>query len=404
MQPFNLNDFISRHITNRSDSIFLPDIDAHTFELNEKIRRKSVLVIGGAGTIGSSFIKALLPFNPGRLVVVDQSENELTELTRDLRSDPAIMVPPVYKTYPLNFSNPIFYKMLEREGPFQIIANFAAHKHVRSEKDHYSIETMLENNVFQAFHLLEALTKHPPEHFFCVSTDKATNPVNVMGASKKLMEDVILSFSNELQIATARFANVAFSNGSLLDGYLKRIQKNQPLSCPSDVKRYFVSPQESGEICMLACMLGDSGDIYFPKLEASSMKNFKDITYQFISEMGWDIVECNTEEEGKKMASKSLGSINKYPVCFFKTDTSGEKLFEEFYTPQDDVDLSKFEALGIIRDTPKLERSEVNSRIESLRQLMSTSAYDKKDIVAALTNMIPDFEHKETGKSLDEKM
>ena len=238
----NISGFISDKITKREKSMFLADIERNHSELQKLVEGKKVLVIGGAGTIGSSYIRAILPFRPAQLVVVDISENGLTELTRDLRSTYGMYVPEDYKTYPLNFADPIFEKIFRQNNGFDIVANFSAHKHVRSEKDRWSVQGLLENNVLKARKLLNLLTEIPPEHFFCVSTDKAANPVNIMGASKRVMEDMIMAYSDKFKVTTARFANVAFSNGSLLAGFIVRLMKKQPLSSPNDVKRYFVSP------------------------------------------------------------------------------------------------------------------------------------------------------------------
>ena len=253
---FNLNKFIGNYVTKRSQSMFLKDIEENREELTRKIEGKSVLVIGGAGSIGSSFIKAILPFKPATLVVVDTNENGLAELTRDLRSTKGMYVPDDYIPYPMDFASPVFEKMFRKRGGFDIVGNFSAHKHVRSEKDIYSVEALLQNNVLHAKILLDLLSKFPPEEYFCVSTDKAANPVNIMGASKRIMEDVIFAYSDKFDVKTARFANVAFSNGSLPAGFISRLQKLQPISAPSDVKRYFVSPEESGQICIFACLLG----------------------------------------------------------------------------------------------------------------------------------------------------
>lgn len=403
MQNINLQDFISKHITRRPKSLFINDIEKNKKTLSSKIKNKSVLVIGGAGTIGSSYIKAVLNFEPKRLYVIDTNENGLTELTRDLRSTPDQYVPEDYKTYPMNFSDSTFEKLFVNEGPFEIVANFAAHKHVRSEKDKYSVEAMIENNVIKAKKFLDLLLNHKPEHFFCVSTDKAANPVNVMGASKKLMEEVIMSYSNDIQITTARFANVAFSNGSLLAGYLERLSKNQPISCPGDVKRFFVSPEESGQICMLACMLGSSGDIFFPKLKDEEMVYFKEITESFFNEINIEINLCNSEEEAREKINTN--DLNKnYPVYFFTSDTSGEKLYEEFYTERDTLDLNLFESLGIVKNAPKPKMKDIEDTINQLQNLLLSGNYDKSDIVNLLKKFIPDFEHIETGKSLDQKM
>jgi FlaA1/EpsC-like NDP-sugar epimerase len=405
MLKFNLESFIAQHVTGRPKSLFSDDIASNTDLLFERIKGKSALVIGGAGSIGSSYIKALLRFQPGRLVVVDINENGLTELTRDLRSTKGLIVPPNYLTYPVNFGDAVFDKIVTKEGPFDIVANFAAHKHVRSEKDQFSIEAMVENNVLKAVHLLDLLKENPPNHFFCVSTDKAANPVNVMGASKKLMEEVILAYSRTIPITTARFANVAFSNGSLPAGFLERLMKRQPLSAPNDVKRYFVSPEESGQICLLACMLGNSGEIFFPKLnEKSDMRRFSEIANNLLSEMGWEAETCATEEEAKAKAADLDTGQNKYPVYYFASDTSGEKPFEEFYTGHETVDFNRFKSLGVILNAPSQAIENIQEMYISLKQLFSRKDIHKADIVALIQHYIPNFEHIETGKGLDQKM
>ena len=301
---FDLDNFISRYVTKRSKSMFEYDINKHLEELTERISGKSVLVIGGAGSIGSSYIKAILPFKPKSLVVVDTNENALTELTRDLRSTLDMYVPDDYVTYPMDFASPVFEKMFRGRKGFDVTANFSAHKHVRSEKDIYSVEALLRNNVLNAKKLLDLLVEYPPEEYFCVSTDKAANPVNIMGASKRIMEDVIFSYSQYFPVKTARFANVAFSNGSLPAGFLERIRKLQPLSAPSDVKRFFVSPEESGQICMLACMLGNNREIFFPKLEEAQMMQFDSIAGNLLHEYGYEVLNCKSDEEAIEEAGK----------------------------------------------------------------------------------------------------
>jgi FlaA1/EpsC-like NDP-sugar epimerase len=403
MNIIDIPKFINEYITKRSISLFASDIEKYSSQLTEKIEGKNVLVIGGAGTIGSSYIKAVLKFKPAKLVVVDINENGLTELTRDLRSAPNQYVPEEYITYPMSFGDPVFEKMFLANGPFEIVANFAAHKHVRSEKDQFSIEAMIENNVFKAKTFLDLLLKNKPEHFFCVSTDKAANPVNVMGASKKLMEEVIMAYSSEIQITTARFANVAFSNGSLLDGYIERLFKKQPISCPSDVKRFFVSPEESGQICMLACMLGKSGEIFFPKLEEEEQVYFKEITLDFFKASNRKIQLCTSDKQARQVASK-LDETKPYPVYFFNSDTSGEKLYEEFFTETDELDLEHFQSLGIIKNARKVSISQIENCLNDLKNVMNSGPYDKMSIVKCLTKYLPDFQHIETGKSLDQKM
>ncbi|HQT58818.1 polysaccharide biosynthesis protein [Daejeonella sp.] len=396
------NSFILKYL-NRKESLFAIDLENNKSLLNSSINNKSILVIGGAGTIGSSFIKAALKFKPDKLVVVDVNENGLTELVRDLRSIKGQYVPKEFYTYPLSFDSTIFEKLFMMRGPFDIVANFAAHKHVRSEKDIYSVQALLENNLIKAKSLLDILVQYPPEHFFCVSTDKAANPVNIMGASKKMMEELILSYSGKFKISTARFANVAFSNGSLLEGFLKRMEKKQPLACPSDVKRFFVSYQESGEICLLACILGNTGQIFFPRLDViQGILNFVDILYALLEELDYQPVICASEEEAKN--SMHLLEKKKYPVYLFESNTSGEKLYEEFYTGQEKPDIDFFNALGILSKKPSYTIKEFENIIVELKNIFNDSNISKSDIVNWLKKYVPDFEHIETGINLDEKM
>ena len=399
----NISEFVKNHVTTRQESFFYNDLKNNNDKLNNEIKGKSILVIGGAGTIGSSFIKAVLRYNPSELIVVDTNENGLTELTRTLRSDSKMIVPKIYLTYPMSFSSDIFYKMLKKHGEFDIIANFAAHKHVRSEKDSFSIEAMIKNNVLDAKRLLDYLKEHKPSHFFCVSTDKAANPVNVMGGSKKLMENIIMAYSKDFKITTARFANVAFSNGSLLYGYIERLLQRQPISCPSDVKRFFISPEESGEICLLTCVLGNSGDIYFPKLNEDQLVNFKEITEDFFKYLSKEIKICVNEEEAKEAALNILEDAP-YPIYFFKTDTSGEKLYEEFYTSEDHINLKKFNSIGVITNSIKPSFSDVNSIILEIENLFKRVSYEKDDIIKVMNKLLSNFNHIETGKTLDQKM
>lgn len=399
---FNIESFIGEHITKRSQSLFASDLFQFKAKLNEEIEGSKVLVIGGAGTIGSSYIRSLVSYNPAKLIVVDINENGLTELVRDCRSRNEIILPEDFKTYPVNFSDPVFKKIFKQEGPFDIVANFAAHKHVRSEKDIFSIEAMVDNNVIKAKALLDLLLEFPPKHFFCVSTDKAANPVNVMGASKKLMEEVILAYSEKIKITTARFANVAFSNGSLLAGFIDRVLKQQPLACPSDVKRFFVSPDESGQICLCACILGSSGDIFFPKLDEEAMVKFADIVAPFLKTIGYEMEICNSEQQAKA-AVKNIKD-GRYPVYLFSSNTSGEKLYEEFYTDKEELDMLSYQAFGVVKNADRRDIKELNGVIDQLKKVFNSENADKKNLVEALSNMIPGFEHIETGLGLDQKM
>ncbi|TAL41802.1 MAG: NAD-dependent epimerase/dehydratase family protein [Salinibacterium sp.] len=402
--PFSLDAFIAEHVIARSESLFAADLAARHDQLREAIHGKSVLVIGGAGSIGSSFIKALLPFEPARLCVVDLSENGLTELTRDLRSTPGQFVPEDYTTYPISFGSEIFARMFRSAGPFDVVAHFAAHKHVRSEKDRFSIEAMLENNVINTVKLLDLLLDAPPEHFFCVSTDKAANPANVMGASKKLMEEAVLAYAKRLPASTARFANVAFSNGSLPAGFVERIAKNQPLSAPSDIRRFFVSPLESGQLCLLACMLGEPGDIFFPPLDESKMLTFSSIADALLRAHGYEPEHCASEAEAREKAAGRSAGDTTWPVYYFESDTSGEKSFEEFHTDTEVVDLESLKTVGIVKGETHHDIAAIREICADLRALFEQPELAKESIVEALTGLVPTFQHVETGKSLDQKM
>lgn len=390
-------------VLGRNKSLFIDDIIANAERLKENIEGKKILVIGGAGSIGSSYIKSVMRFKPAMIVVIDTNENALTELVRDVRSDSNVQVPETFITYPVSFNSATFNKIYDRYKRFDIIANFAAHKHVRSEKDIYSIEALLYNNVIHAKKLIDLVAESAPDHFFCVSTDKAANPVNIMGASKKLMEEMILSYADSIKITTARFANVAFSNGSLLEGFIKRYEKLQPIACPRDIRRFFVSPQESGEICMLACILGSSGDVFFPKLDPQNdMIPFTSFLLPFLNSIGYQPLECSSEQEAKSMMNHI--SSGKYPVYLFDSDTSGEKTYEEFFTESEIVQTDIFKKLGFISKKAQYSRSEIDGIIEELEVVLTSSNLTKQNIVTALKRFIPEFDHIEKGLSLDSKM
>lgn len=399
----NINQFIREHITGRQQSMFAADIRRNSQALTDSIKGKSILVIGGAGTIGSSFIKAVLRFNPGCLYVVDLNENGLTELTRDIRSTHGLYVPEEYKTYTLDFESLIFEKIFREKGGFDIVANFSAHKHVRSEKDRYSVQALIENNIFKAEKLLELMKEFPPQSFFCVSTDKAANPVNVMGCSKKIMEDLIFCYSDYYKITTARFANVAFSNGSLPDGWVARLMKRQPLAAPKDVRRYFVSPEESGEICMLACILGRNREIYFPKLKEDQMMTFSDICDHFLDSLGLTPKVFTNDEDAKRYASENGVDSKEYPVVYFNSDTTGEKDFEEFFIDGEKTDLDRYESLGVITDVECKDKEMISSFIRECKTLFCGD-FTKEEIVRLMKKVVPNFEHEEKGKNLDQKM
>ena len=390
----NIKTIIKKHIN------FKNDLNTYNQNLLSKIEDENILVIGGAGTIGVSYIKQILRFKPKKITVVDINENGLTELTRDLRSSNLLDYKPEYITYPVNLLSTTFDKIFNSEN-WQVVANFSAHKHVRSEKDEISVEALIKNNVYGAIKLLKLCEQNPPKYFFSVSTDKAANPVNIMGASKSLMEKLILSKKNNFRVSTARFANVAFSNGSLLDGFIYRLNKKQPLSCPEDIKRFFVTPEQSGQICLLATFLGSSGNIFFPKLDFHKDQIFfKDIALDFLKENGFEPVLVQSEKEAKEFDFNK--NHKQYPIFFFKTDTSGEKTYEEFYTEEEDYEINKYDSLGFIK-TPDIQITfeEVEADFESV---FNNPNSQKSDIVTIIKKYVPDFMHIETGKHLDQKM
>ena len=401
---FNINQFIKDYVTGRQTSLFASDIEANKLQLSSEIEGKSVLVIGGAGSIGSQFIRAVCPFKPAKLVVVDLSENGLALLTRDLRSTYGMYVPEEYRTYTLNFGDPIFERIFREEKGFDIVANFSAHKHVRSEKDKYSVQALIENNDIKAKKLLDLMLVFPPKHFFCVSTDKAANPVNIMGASKRVMEDMIMAYADKFPVTTARFANVAFSNGSLPLSFLDRIMSKQPLVAPYDVKRYFVSPEESGQICMLACVLGKSGEVFFPKLNENQMITFSSICDKFIEVAGYEKKEFDNDEDAKKFAAEMPYDTKVWPVVYSKSDTTGEKSYEEFFVPGEKLNMDRFQSLGVIEDVKKRPMNEVNEFFGELEGIFAKPDFTKAQIVAALESFLPSFHHEEKGKNLDQKM
>ncbi len=401
---FNIRQFINTAVTGRQVSLFTEDIEANKTRLTKEIEGKSVLVIGGAGSIGSQFIRSVCRFKPGKLVVVDLSENGLALLTRDLRSTYGMFVPEDYRTYTLNFGDPIFERIFREEQGFDIVANFSAHKHVRSEKDKYSVQALLENNDIKAKKLLDLMLEFPPKHFFCVSTDKAANPVNIMGASKRVMEDMIMAYADRFPVTTARFANVAFSNGSLPLSFLDRIMNKQPLVAPSDVKRYFVSPEESGQICMLACVLGKTGEIFFPKLGEDQMITFSSICDKFIEASGYEKLEFDDDEAAKKYAAEMPDDTRVWPVVYSKSDTTGEKSFEEFYVPGEKLNFDRFLSLGVIEDVKKRPVEEVDAFFDRLEGIFAKPDFTKAEIVDALESFLPNFHHEEKGRNLDQKM
>ena len=423
MIDFNIESFVRKYMTKRPESLLAADFAKYSAEMHAAIDGKKMLVVGGAGTIGSNYVKAALrSFKPAAMYVVDIDENQLTELTRELRAGSEYTVPATYVTEPIDLGSKLFEKFFKVHGPFDIVANFAARKHVRAERDVHSIEAMCETNVFMAKKLLDLLVQNPPEAFFCVSTDKAANPVNVMGATKKLMEETIMAYRDVLPIKTARFANVAFSNGSLPIGWLNRIAKKQPLSCPLGIRRFFVSPIESGELCLAASVLAESGDIVYPKLdENKDMIPFDAVVRDMLEDMGLGIHECYSTAEAMEAmknynfhsptstptptpTSSSNSSRMGYPCEMFGSDTDGEKTFEEFYTATDEKDETKFVNLGVVKNSKRRSIAEVEALFANLHRVFDTPGATKEDVVGVLREYLPNFHHISKGKSLDGRM
>ena len=427
MIDFDIERFVRKCMTKRTEPLLKADFEKYADEMHKRIDGKRMLVVGGAGTIGSNYVKAALRyFKPAAMYVVDIDENQLTELTRELRSAVSSEVkvrgegeqwtgyniPDEYVTEPIDLGSKLFDKFFKTHGPFDIVANFAARKHVRAERDVHSIEAMCETNVFMAKKLLDLLLANPPEAFFCVSTDKAANPVNVMGATKKLMEETIMAYADRLPIKTARFANVAFSNGSLPIGWLNRIAKKQPLSCPLGIRRFFVSPIESGELCLAASVLADSGDIVYPKLNPEKdMIPFDVVVKDMLNAMGLGCKVCKTTDEAKEAIVRmfecsdcSIAEKGGWPVEFFGSDTDGEKTFEEFYTDTDVKDEEKFVNLGVVKNAKRRPVAEVEAIFAKLHDVFDKQGATKEDVVEVLKEYLPNFNHISKGKSLDGRM
>jgi len=387
----------------RKNELFDTDINKYESELKVIIQASSFLVIGGAGSIGQAVTKEIFKRNPKKLHVVDISENNMVELVRDLRSSYGY-IDGDFKTYALDIGSLEYEAFIKSDGKYDYVLNLSALKHVRSEKDPFTLMRMIDVNVFNTDKTLLQSTENGTKKYFCVSTDKAANPVNMMGASKRIMEMFLMRRSKDIKISTARFANVAFSDGSLLHGFNQRIQKKQPLVAPNDVKRYFVTPQESGELCLMSCIFGENRDVFFPKLsEKLHLISFADIAVKYLEQLGYEPYLCQNEEEARELV-KTLSDQKKWPCLFTSSDTTGEKDFEEFFTDNEILDLDRFQNLGIIKNELKLENSQLQLFEETIAGLRNAKNWTKEEIVTLFHKMIPDFGHKETGKYLDSKM
>ena len=391
------------NLIGRIVELFSEDINKYDRELKKAVSSSSFLVIGGAGSIGQAVTKEIFKRNPKKLHVVDISENNMVELVRDIRSSFGY-IDGNFATFALDIGSVEYDAFIKADGKYDYVLNLSALKHVRSEKDSFTLMRMIDTNIFNTDKTLQQSIKNGTKKYFCVSTDKAANPVNMMGASKRIMEMFVMRKSKQINVSMARFANVAFSDGSLLHGFNQRIQKNQPIVAPNDIKRYFVTPQESGELCLMSCIFGENRDIFFPKLsENLHLISFADIAVKYLKNLGFEPYLCKDEDEARELV-KTLPSQGKWPCLFSASDTTGEKDFEEFFTDKEVLDMAKFENLGIIKNEALFDEDKLNHFEKTIENFKSNLSWTKEDNVKEIFTMIPDFGHKETGKYLDGKM
>ncbi len=387
----------------RKTELFNEDVQANCLDLEKLVSDSRFLVIGGSGSIGQAVTREIFKRDPKALHVVDISENNMVELVRDLRSTVGYGSGE-FKTFAVDCGSVEFEALMKAEGPYDYVFNLSALKHVRSEKDPYTLMRMIMVNVFNTVKTLRMAKDMGAKKYFCVSTDKAANPVNMMGASKRIMEMFLMRESLTQEISMARFANVAFSDGSLLHGFNQRFAKKQPFSAPNDVRRYFVTPQESGELCLLSGLLGNNRDIFFPKLsEKLHLITFSEIAVRYLRERGYEPYECESEDEARDRAEELIAN-NQWPCYFFKSDTTGEKDFEEFFTDAEDLDMERFETVGVIRNQPVFDEAKLNEFMKGIEALREKGTWGKEDIVKLYFSLLPEFAHKETGKYLDQRM
>jgi len=390
-------------IIGRDAVLFDGDLSVNRTGLEDLIGGSRFLMIGGAGSIGQSVTKEIFKRSPAALHIVDISENNMVELVRDLRSTLGYGSGE-FKTFAVDCGSIEFEALMANEGPYDYVFNLSALKHVRSEKDPFTLMRMIMVNVFNTIKTLRLAKKMGAKKYFCVSTDKAANPVNMMGASKRIMEMFLMRESDTMPISMARFANVAFSDGSLLHGFNQRFFKRQPFSAPNDVRRYFVTPQESGELCLLSGLLGENRDIFFPKLsEKLHLITFSEIAVRYLRERGYEPYECESEDEARDRAEELIAS-KQWPCYFFRSDTTGEKDFEEFFTDNEDLDMERFETVGVIKNQPEFDEAKLDDFMDGIDTLRNKGNWTKDDIVKLYFGLLPEFAHKETGKYLDQRM
>lgn len=394
-------DYLS--LIGRKDVLFSSDIANNEENLSTIIKKNRFLIIGGSGSIGKAVAHEVFKRDPLALHIVDISENNMVELVREIRSTVGYGSGE-FKTFAIDCGSVEFDALLKNEGPYDYVFNLSALKHVRSEKDPYTLMRMTMVNILNTIKTLRLAKEMGAKKYFCVSTDKAANPVNMMGASKRIMEMFLMRESITQDISMARFANVAFSDGSLLHGFNQRFTKKQPFSAPNDVRRYFVTPQESGELCLLSCLLGKNRDIFFPKLsEKLHLITFSEIAIHYLRNCGYEPFECKSENEARQMTDELIKN-KQWPCYFFKSDTTGEKDFEEFFTDNEHLDMDSFSSLGVIKNQPNFDEKKLDNFLHGINTLRKKETWTKDDILKLYFSLIPEFEHKETGKYLDQRM
>tara|TARA_B100001113_G_scaffold1182_2_gene1070 strand:- start:6418 stop:7614 length:1197 start_codon:yes stop_codon:yes gene_type:complete len=387
----------------RDKELFENDIYEYKQRLLEIVSSSSFLVIGGAGSIGQAVVKEIFKRNPSKLHVVDINENNLTELVRDIRSSHGY-IEGDFSNFTLDIGSKEYDAFIESDGKYDYVLNLSALKHVRSEENPFTLMRMIDVNIFNTDKTIKQAIKNSTKKYFCVSTDKAANPVNMMGASKRIMEMFLMRRSKDIKISTARFANVAFSDGSLLHGFNQRILKRQPIAAPNDVKRYFVTPKESGELCLMSCIFGENRDVFFPKLnESLHLISFSDIAIKYLKFRGYEAYLCDSEEEARELIN-TLPDQGKWPCLFTESDTTGEKDFEEFYTSREKLDMDTFENLGVIKNESKYDENQLNNFEDAINNIKNSSSWSKKSIVDEFFKMIPGFKYIDNGKYLNGKM
>lgn len=391
------------HLIGRNKELFIEDIKIHSVQLADIVSSSSFLVLGGAGSIGQAVVKEIFKRNPKKLHVVDISENNLVELVRDIRSSFGY-IEGDFQTFALDIGTEEYDAFIQADGKYDYVLNLSALKHVRSEKDPYTLMRMINVNILNTIKTINQSVVGGARKYFCVSTDKAANPANMMGASKRIMEMFLMRCSKNISISTARFANVAFSDGSLLHGFNQRLDKKQPIVAPNDIKRYFVTPKESGELCLMSCIFGENRDIFFPKLsESLHLISFSDIAVKYLQGKGYTPLLCNSEDEARSLIDE-INNNAEWPCLFSDSDTTGEKDFEEFFTENEVLDMERFHNLGVIKNPEGFDSSKLDYFASEIEQIKKRGVWNKQEIVDLFKFMIPDFNHKETGKYLDSKM